>query len=522
MRKVSVVVAIGVLGLMGCAVAGEDDVRTPVVDGTISPKTFKGGSERRLIVFKSDTLPGDAAARLSRNGARVRKQIGSIGVATVDADGAAATKIAADPAVASVGTERSWKVPSHRVYGRHFERPAAAPQDFLYGEQWDQRRIHSDKAWGNVSPAAQAKVTVAILDVGVFGDHPDLAGKVVDGVDTSYAHKADSGCVEPAVPPGFPAYFTRFNFLAADPLTGAVPCEAVEDSASVQDHGTHVAGTVAANIDPASGVVGVGPSLNIAAYKVFDRLHTSDAAEDEFVAFDGPLFEAIADAAAKGYPVANLSLGGIIDRTDPAQNASWQAWSRAANLATRQGLLLVAAAGNESLQTNGKNIAAVPADLPAVVSVSATGTTNLVGPFEFGVVWGPINAAPGSDVLAFYSNYGSRVDIAAPGGDCGPTFPAACDPKYLIVSSTPLYVPSWSTDPTLPPPGLYASFGWMAGTSMAAPHVAGVAGLIKAKHPSWGPQKIREQLQETAQHLTRQETSTQFGSGLVDADRATR
>jgi subtilisin family serine protease len=522
MRKGSIVIGIAVLGGMGCAVAGEDEVRTPMVGSTISPQTFKGGTERRLVVFKSDTLPGDAASRLSRSGARVRKQIGAIGVATIDADGAAATKIAADPTVAAVGTERSWKVPSHRVHGRHQERPAAAPQDFLYGAQWDQRRIHADKAWGNVSPAAQARVTVAVIDVGVLGDHPDLAGKVVDAVDTSYAHKAESGCVEPPVPPGFPGYFTRFNFVAADPLTGAVPCEAVEDFASVQDHGTHVAGTIAANVDPASGVVGVGPSLNIAAYKVFDRFHWSDAAEDEISAFDGSVFEAIADAATKGYPVANLSLGGYLDRTDPAQDASWQAWNRVANLATRQGLLLIAAAGNEALQTNGKNIAAVPADLPAVVSVSATGTTNLVGPFEPGSVWGPLNAAPGSDVLAFYSNYGSRVDIAAPGGDCGPTFPAGCDLKYFIVSSVPLYVPSWSTDPALPPPGLYASFAWMAGTSMAAPHVAGVAGLIKAKHPTWGPQRIRQQLQETAQRIARQETSTQFGSGLVDADRATR
>ncbi|MBX3219383.1 MAG: S8 family serine peptidase [Labilithrix sp.] len=362
---------------------------------------------------------------------------------------------------------------------------------------------------------------MAVLDVGVFGDHPDLVGKVVDGVDTSYAHKPDSGCSEPAVPAGFPAYFTRFNFLAADPVSGAVPCEPVEDFASVQGHGTHVAGTIAANIDPNSAVVGVGPSLNIAAYKVFDRLHLADGEEDQILAFDGPLFEAIADAARKGYAVANMSLGGILDRNDPDQNASWQAWNRAANLATRKGTLLIAAAGNDSLLTNGRNVAAVPADLSAVVSVSATGTSKLLGPFEFGSVWGPLNAAPGSDVLAFYSNYGSRVDLAAPGGDCGPTFPNGCEQQYLIVSSTPLYVPSWSTDPALPPPGLYADLTWMAGTSMAAPHVAGVAALIKAKHPSWGPLLIRRQLEQSAERIGPR-SSQQFGSGMVDADRATR
>ncbi len=523
MRNRSIVLGLATLAMLGCGVRNDDgdDVDVKVVDTGVGLKGFQG-SQRRVVVFRSDRLPADAASRLSRYGARVRKQIVPIGVATVDANASAAAKIAADPLVASVGTERRWKLPSHRVFHRRHRAPKVTPQDFLYPAQWDQRRIHADRAWSNVSPAAQAKVTVAVMDVGVFGDHPDLAGKVVDAVDTSYAHKPDSGCVEPPTPTGFPAYFTRFDFLAANPTTGEVPCVAVDDFASVQFHGTHVAGTIAANVSPDSGVVGVGPGLQIATYKVFDRLHTSDTAEDEIGAFDGPLFEAIADAAAKGYRVANMSLGGIIDRTDPAQDASWQAWNRAVNLATRQGLLIVAAAGNESLQTNGGNVASLPADLPAVVSVSATGTSKLNGPFELGTTWGPIDAAPGSDVLAFYSNYGSRVDIAAPGGDCGPTYPAGCEAQYLIVSAAPLYVPAWSTDPALPPPGLYADFVWAAGTSMAAPHVAGVAGLVAAQHPTWGPFQIRLHLQLTAERVTKQLFSPQFGSGIVDAARATR
>jgi len=130
------------------------------------------------------------------------------------------------------------------------------------------------------------------------------------------------------------------------------------------------------------------------------------------------------------------------------------------------------------------------------MSTSATGTSELV------LASGVRTAAPGSDTLASYSNYGSSVDIAAPGGDCGD---AACaDGHYFIandgISSTGA-----------------ATYLLMAGTSMATPHVSAVAAYVRSMHPDWTPGAVRSWLKETAQPIGSRQY---FGAGMVDADAA--
>jgi subtilisin family serine protease len=131
------------------------------------------------------------------------------------------------------------------------------------------------------------------------------------------------------------------------------------------------------------------------------------------------------------------------------------------------------------------------------MSTSATGTSQLV------VYGGAVVAAPGSDVLAYYSNYGSSVDVAAPGGDCGPD-PTTCVGQYLIANT-----------------GISASgaatYVLMAGTSMATPHVSAVAAYVRSMHPAWTPGDVRSWLKTTAQPIGSRQS---FGAGLVDADAA--
>jgi len=106
------------------------------------------------------------------------------------------------------------------------------------------------------------------------------------------------------------------------------------------------------------------------------------------------------------------------------------------------------------------------------------------------------------------------VDIAAPGGDLGPFFDPAtganAQVQYLILSTV------MDFDPSV---GIVPAWAWYAGTSMASPHVAAVAALVKAKHPSWGPAAIRQRLLSSATDIGR---PRYFGAGLIDADRATR
>ena len=519
MRKIGLVLGLVALTAVGCGGAAEPEESSVVARPTTAISTPQGlglGTGRHIVVFKSATLPTDAASRIANAGAKAKANVSSIGVAIVEGNAAAIAKLASDGAVAAVGPEHSWNLPKIAHKKKAAALASTAP-DFLWGAQWDQRRIKANVAWNNVPASAQSSVTVAVLDTGVQSTHPDLAGKIVDSVVTSYAGSVFN-CPGPHQPdPAYPFYFSRINTITGD------MCEFVADGESVQAHGTHVAGTIAGNYGGGlyepygfpGGIVGVAPSANIAAYKVFDRVvvQTPNGPEEFVTATDYALFTAIADAASKGRAVINMSLGGAVDRTNPEDNASWVAWNRVARLATQKGTLIVAAAGNENANNNG-SLAFIPSDLPGVVSVSATGSSNLQGgAFPFG----PYDAAQGSDVRAFYSNFGAAVNLAAPGGDCGPAFDgtgASCDPRYLIVSSVPAWDPAnGSVDPYEP------GWSWYAGTSMAAPHVAGVAALVKAKNPSFTPSQIRARLEQTATPLGNRQA---FGKGLVDADLATR
>jgi lantibiotic leader peptide-processing serine protease len=264
-------------------------------------------------------------------------------------------------------------------------------------------------------------------------------------------------------------------------------------------HGTHVAGTVAAKFG-GGRVVGVAPDAKVGAYKVFDRyLYTN--ANNQVVeglgAFDGPLFAAIIQATGAGYPVINMSLGSTLLRNDKGSNASWLAWNRVAQYANRNGALIVASAGNSTIDLNGA-IAHVPGDIATIMNTSATGMSELT--FSSGM-FQPASGA--HDVLAFYSNFGSPVDIAAPGGDCGPD-PALCPAQYFILNDY------------IFPTGA-AGYAFFAGTSMATPHVSATAAYVRALHPLWTPGAVRSWLKDTAEPIGDRQL---FGAGLVDADAA--
>ena len=187
-------------------------------------------------------------------------------------------------------------------------------------------------------------------------------------------------------------------------------------------HGTHVAGTIAAALDnltgnpaEAEGVVGVAPQARILAYKVC----AADGTCTDFA-----IEQAIARAVADGAKVINMSLGdtAFSQSLDDAVQAAWNA-----------GLVIVAGAGND-----GTTAPFYPAALDNVIAVGAFDEDHR---------------------RASFSNYGSWVDISAPGN--------------AIFSSYPIDMcAGWTT------PGDIGCYTWNSGTSMATPHVAGAAALI--------------------------------------------
>jgi lantibiotic leader peptide-processing serine protease len=451
-----------------------------------------GSTSRYLVVFKTESLPGDAGKRVANAGGTMAKSLSHVGVAVAVGNAQFATKLAKDPAVLAVGPEHYFRgTPNSSATREQLAQPTgvAYSGDSLSWLQWDMDRIGAAASWQRNDPAA----TVAVIDVGVADDHPDLQGQVVFSRSTSNCEYGASG---------YPSYDTIIDF---DIGGFCVPAPRVYEF-----HGTHVAGTVAAKRDgwfDAYGnwipsIVGVAPNAKIAAYKVFDRYRFHDEngnLVENVGAWDYPIYEAIVDATLRDYKVVNMSLGGPLDRSTREGNAAWLAWDRVARWANNNGTVIVAAAGNDTTNNNG-TIAFIPSDLATVLSVSATGTSQLI---DTGT---GLEAAPGSDVLTFYSNYGGAVDISAPGGDCGPGFPFSCDPFHLILSSC---IAPWGE----------LDWCWAAGTSMAAPHVAGAAALVRGLHPTWSSGAVRSWLKDTASYVGDRQG---FGAGMLDVDAAAR
>jgi subtilisin family serine protease len=499
--------AMGFVFALGACAIDDDSTSDVTAEATAQ------GSGRYLVVFKSEALPADLEQRVTKYGGRVARTLPEIGVATVGGNAAFAAKLAKDAAVLAVGPERVLSLPTVNTLELVGDEPEAVDESvvspegaptsaddlYLRGYQWDMARIGTPAAWSRGLPRTP---TVAVLDTGVMDDHPDLVGQVIRSVSTAYC--STSGGANNSA--GYPKYSTLIDFITYpswDPSLGCTPA-----ATRYEFHGTHVAGTVAASFGRGR-VVGVSPEAKVVAYKVFDTYLIKNAqgvVQRATGAFNSSTAAAIIDASSNHYDVITMSLGSHIMRNDKNDNASWLTWNRVINFANRQGTVVIASAGNASLDLNGV-IVHVPGDLPGIVNVSATGWSELTGG---GTVSNPFRPAAGShDQLAFYSNYGSAVDITAPGGDCGPLAGPNCagpaQAQYFILSTGLNAITG------------VANYTFSIGTSMATPHVAGVAARVRAFHPDWTPGDVRSYLKTTAQDLGDRQA---FGAGMVNADAA--
>ncbi len=229
------------------------------------------------------------------------------------------------------------------------------------------------------------------------------------------------------------------------------------DPSDDEGHGSHVAGTIAQTTHNGVGVTGVAYNCTIMPVKVLD----SSGSGAYTVIVDGIYY-----AADNGADVINLSLGGYSDLSI-MENAINYAWNN--------GVVVVCAAGNDSTTQ-----AHYPSAYPNSISVSAT---------DYG------------DDLASYSNYGSTIDIAAPGGDFEDLNGDGYDDGVLQNTFV----------------GSDVGYYFFMGTSMASPHVAGVAALVKSIDPTLTNAGIRNILETTAEDIG---SATYFGNGLVDAHAA--
>lgn len=335
--------------------------------------------------------------------------------------------------------------------------PLLTPNDSQYNQQWDLFEatggIRAPAAWDR---ATGSGVVVAVIDTGIR-PHADLAGQTVAGydmiADVATANDGNGRDSDPSDPG---------DWSTAGQCGGAA-------ARSSSWHGTHVAGTIAARTNNAAGIAGIAFNAKVQAVRVLGRCggYNSDIADGIIWASGGSVPGVPANATPA--KVLNLSLGGSGTCDNTSQNAI--------NVARSRGAVVVVAAGNSN--ANAANF--TPASCSGTITVAATDRYGARAP---------------------YSNYGSVVALAAPGGNTG------AGTSNGILSTLNAGTSSPGAD----------NYAFYQGTSMAAPHVAGVAALMFSAKPTATPDEIASKLKSSARPFP--STCSQCGTGLLDANAA--
>lgn len=388
--------------------------------------------------------------------------------------------------------------------------PGTTGPDQLSACQWDMKVIKTAAAQ---TRATGAGIRVGVIDSGVDLSHPDLAG----GIDVARS----CSFINTATPTAHPQEIA--NGDCSNKL-------AVQD---LQGHGTHVATTIAARRN-GIGIVGVAPDASIVVLK---------ACTISGYCFADSVAAALRYAGDQRLDVVNLSLFAdpylYYCANEAEQRAILQKLQEAARYAQERGVVIVAAAGNESADLGHPTTDTVSPDWPPGSAIErVVGNQCRVAPAELpGVI--TVSAA-GVNTLASYSSIGSPVDVAAPGGDAAQTASTVFGRGRILAGWT-------STDET----GSWAAYiganravtsgggryVWISGTSMASPHVAGVAALVRQANPGLPPGAVAARIRAAATAMAcpsgwpasdpRQCTggmgqTSFFGAGMVNADAAVR
>ncbi|HET7801783.1 MAG TPA: S8 family serine peptidase [Humibacillus xanthopallidus] len=338
-------------------------------------------------------------------------------------------------------------------------------------EQWDMKMIKADQA--HAITDGSRNVLVGVLDSGIDADHPDLVANldVANSVNCSDAGRPSTSGWEP----------------------------------TTSDHGTHVAGTIAAARNKV-GIVGVAPNVRLASVKVVN--------DDGFI-YPEYAVCGFVEAGLKHMDVTNNSY--YVDpfefycEDQPDQYAAKEAVRRAVTWSTKQGVVHAAAAGNSARDLSDKSSfldETSPDDQPTsagyVKRTLNSGCEDIPTELDGVVTVSSMQRFPAGTMdsrLSSFSNRGlGKIDVAAPGSSILST----------VVANN--------------------GYNLKSGTSMASPHVAGVLALMKSVHPTWTPaqmiEKLRQQADDKACGTTTGsgrpcvgpiENNSFFGEGVVDA-----
>ncbi|MEW2045538.1 S8 family serine peptidase [Streptomyces sp. NPDC005476] len=428
--------------------------QTEAAPGTPAERLIVGYKPGAAEAKSNSAAEADAAAKGQESGEDVdfRRRLGT-GAALVDlgddltkADVAdVVARYRADPQVAYVVPDR-------------LNKPKADPNDTEYTKQWD---LFESTAGMNVPGAWTTStgtgVTVAVIDTGYVA-HTDLAANIVGGydfiADTAVSVDGDGRDSNPADPG---------DYYAADECGSGIP------ASTSSWHGTHVAGTIAAVTNNGKGVAGIAYGAKISPVRVLGKCG----------GYDSDIIDAITWASGgtvSGVP-ANSNVAKVINMSLGGDGACTSATQSAITAAVNRGTTVVVAAGNENDNVANHS----PGNCNNVISVAATNRTG---------------------ARASYSNYGSLVDISAPGGQ------TSTGTANGILSTLNSGTKTPSSE----------SYAYYQGTSMATPHIAGLVALVKSANSALTPAQIEAAIKSNARALPGA-CSGGCGAGLADAAR---
>jgi hypothetical protein len=486
-----------------------------------SPNLRNHVTNRHIVVAKSHADYEAMRADAIRAGATIEEELTATDTLVISGPASVTATLSADAHVQHVAVDHIERVVPPEATGANSPHtPGAArgdrhgdhrvnpdPAFSLPGLMWNVNRIGAPNAWR--TSTGKPSVTVGVADTGLDFTHPELATQVAGVVDLT----------DPTLCTDY------FGYSDAD-FAGLYGGPATTDW---NGHGSWIGGNIAGALDGV-GINGIAPNVKLVALKISEWCG---------YAYDSSILAAFQYAADHGINIVSISFGGYLDLSDPDQQAIYDQYVQTVAYARSKGTVIVAAAGNEHARIGAggrvlsHGILWIPGDIPdpvtnpidffgwyetpggipGVVDVSATGNVVIgssascaSGTFESGNA----TCKPASDAhqptgvgrqnqLTYYSNYGPRIDVAAPGGarkfnvpsaDRGGTagWPVTTADGYTayedfsITSDWALEIPCYDG---LSAPQFYAGhcYSTIQGTSMATPHASAVLALLASTHP---------------------------------------
>jgi len=410
-----------------------------------SPQPTEAVPGEILVKFREPIV---AATQLQVHQALGTQELGQV-------EGLGVVRVGLEPGITPEEAVRLYEARPEVEYAEpnYILRTDGIPNDPLYTDrqQWYYDLIQAPAGWD--IETGEPSVVVAVLDTGVDTRHPDLNAIWTNPGEIESNNKDDdgNGCVDD---------IHGCNF--AENITPSCHYKSTPNNNITDDvgHGTFIAGVIAARTNNQTGVAGTAPGVTIMPVKVLDCAGAGTVSS----AADGALY-----AARAGADILNISFGGDYESA-VLRNALQQAHDVF-------GTVIVSSAGNA-----GKSGVAFPARLEKVIAVSAGDRKN-------------------PDGKASFSNWGSEVDVTAPGVDLVSSVPQAlCKEMWFCMGNLPYAVGS--------------------GTSFSTALVSGAAALILSRNPVMTPDEVAGQLAATALDLPDGAYSNWDGAGRIQIEKS--